>query len=257
MAIHIKSPEQLTLMREAGRITALALQAMREAIRPGVRTAELDRIAADVIADHGAKPTFLHYTPGPMPPYPAVITVCINEELVHGIPSAKRILREGDIVSVDCGATYEGFVGDAAFTVGVGEVSSLAEKLMAVTEGALYRGIEAARVGNHLGDISYAIQSFVESNGFSVVREYGGHGVGRAMHEAPHAILNWGQPGRGQALRPGMTMALEPMVIVGNPEVYTREDQWTVVTRDGSLCAHYEHTIAITQGGPEILTKLD
>jgi methionyl aminopeptidase len=257
MPVHIKTPAQIALMRDAGRITAMALQAMREAIAPGVSTAELDRIAADVIAENGAEPTFLHYTPGPMPPYPAVITACINEELVHGIPRKDRILREGDIVSLDCGATYKGFVGDAAFSAGVGKVNALAEKLMAVTEEALYRAIDAARVGHHLSDISYAVQSFVEDNGFNVVREYGGHGVGHQMHEAPHAILNWGPPGRGPILRPGMTIALEPMVIVGDPEVRTLEDQWTVVTCDGSLCAHFEHTIAITEDGPEILTKLD
>ncbi len=257
MPVHIKTPEQIAIMREAGRITALALQAMREAVAPGVTTAELDRIAADVIVGHGAQPTFLHYTPGPMPPYPAVITVCINQELVHGIPSTKRVLQEGDIVSLDCGATYEGYVGDAAFTAGVGKVSVLAERLMAVTEEALYRAIDASQAGNHLGDISHAVQTYVESHGYNVVREYGGHGVGRQMHEAPHAILNWGQPGRGQVLRPGMTIALEPMVIVGSPEVYTLGDQWTVVTRDGSLCAHFEHTIVITENGPEILTNID
>lgn len=257
MSIHIKSPEQIALMREAGLITVLALQAMREAIAPGVTTETLDCIAADVIARHGAEPTFLNYAPGSTPPYPAVITACINEELVHGIPSKERVLREGDIVSLDCGATYKGFVGDAAFTAGVGEVSDLAKQVMAVTEEALNRAIAVAQTGNRLGDVSYAVQAYVEEVGFNVVREYGGHGVGRQMHEAPHAILNWGQPRRGQPLRPGMTIALEPMVIAGAPEVYTLADQWTVVTRDGSLCAHFEHTIVITENGPEILTRLD
>jgi methionyl aminopeptidase len=234
----------------------LALQAMRETVAPGVTTADLDAIAADIIARHGAEPTFLNYTPGHAPPYPAVITACINEELVHGIPSQERVLREGDIISLDCGATYKGFVGDAAFTAGVGEVSELAGRVMEVAEEALNTAISAARAGNHLGDISNAIQTYVESCGFNVVREYGGHGVGRQMHEAPHAILNWGRPGRGPILRPGMTIALEPMVIVGDPEVYTLADQWTVVTRDGSLCAHFEHTIVIGEDGSEILTKL-
>jgi methionyl aminopeptidase len=255
MAIVLKSRREIELMRVASRVTAEALNAMREAVRPGITTRELDCIAAEVIASRGGKPAFLGYPPGSRHPFPATINASINEELVHGIPS-NRVLEEGSIISLDCGAVLDGWVGDAAFTMAVGRVSPDVQRLLDVTEASLYEGIRMCVPGNRVGDISHAIQSYVEGHGYSVVREYSGHGVGRSMHEEPH-ILNWGQPRRGPLLKPGMTFALEPMVIMGNPETRVLADHWTVVTKDGSLCAHFEHTIAVTENGPDILTKLD
>jgi methionyl aminopeptidase len=246
----IKSSAELNLMREAGRVNALALAAVKEIVRPGVTTADLDAAAAEVIKKHGGKPVFKGY-PGPYP-YPATICASINEELVHGIPG-KRKLKTGDILSVDCGTLLEGFVGDAAFTTGVGEISALAQKLLEVTEKSLYIGIEQMRAGNRTGDISSAIQRFVEGQGFHVTREYTGHGVGRKMHEGPQ-VPNYGTAGRGTQLRPGMTIALEPMVLVGSPQTRVTGDQWTVVSADGSLTAHFEHSVAVTEGDPWILT---
>ena len=248
-------------MREAGRITALALQAVREAIKPGVSTLELDTVAEDVIRSNAAIPAFLGYPPGSPHPFPATITASINEELVHGIPTADRVLQEGDIVSIDCGAVYNGYVGDSAFTAGVGTISDEAQELLRVTEQALYKGIEVARAGNEVRDIARAVQQYVESHGFSVARDYTGHGVGRTMHEDPQ-VPNWWPSGRRRSRRfrseplvAGMTFALEPMVMAGRPATKTLGDDWTVVTRDGSLCAHYEHTIAITpDDAPMILT---
>lgn len=255
MAIIIKSPKDIQAMRDSAKINVEALQAVRAAIRPGVTTAELDRIAYDIITGRGGEPAFLGYPPGSRHPYPATINASVNEELVHGIPG-ERVLREGDIISIDCGTVYQGFVSDSAFTAPVGEVSEEARALLAVTEEALYRGIEVAVPGNRFGDVSHAVQMFVEGRGYNVVREYGGHGVGRSMHEDPH-IPNWGSPGRGRRLRAGMTFAIEPMVMVGSPAVEVLDDHWTVVTADRSLCAHFEHTIAVTGNGPEILTKWD
>lgn len=248
--INIKSPEEIGVLREAGRINALALAAVRAAIKPGVTTAELDSLAAEVIRKHGAKPAFLG-VPGAYP-YPATITVSINEEMVHGIPGSRKI-KEGEIVSVDCGTIFDGFVGDSAFTVTVGAVSELAERLVAVTERALYIGIEKLRAGNRVGDVGAAVQNFVESHGFHVPREYTGHGVGRSMWEGPQ-VPNYGTAGRGIILRAGMTIALEPMVLVGTPRTRVMPDRWTVSSADGSLTAHFEHSVAITQNGPLILT---
>jgi methionyl aminopeptidase len=248
--IVIKSPQEIATLREAGRITARALDTVRQLIRPGITTAELDAAAEAVIRKHGASPTFKGY-PGPYP-YPASICVSINEQLVHGIPG-KRRLQAGEIVSIDCGSTFEGFVGDAAITVGVGEISPEAQRLIKVTEQALYEGIRNMRAGNRVGDVSAAIQKFVESSGFHVTREYTGHGVGRQMHEGPQ-VPNYGIPGRGQVLRPGMTIALEPMVLVGTSQTRVLPDQWTVVSADGSLTAHYEHSVAVTENEPLILT---
>lgn len=239
-------------MREAGRINALALNAVREAIQPGVTTAYLDEIAEAVLRDHGATPAFLGY-PGPTP-YPATINACINEEMVHGIPTNREI-QEGDLVSIDCGTVFEGFIADSAFSIGVGDVSAEALKLMDVTEKALYLGIEQARAGNRVGDISCAVQSYVESFGYHVPREYTGHGVGRSMHEGPQ-VPNYGLAGRGMVLRPGITIALEPMVLVGTPRTRVLTDHWTVVSIDGSLTAHFEHSVAITDGDALILTQL-
>ncbi|MCZ7544016.1 MAG: type I methionyl aminopeptidase [Anaerolineae bacterium] len=259
MAIYLKTREEIATMREAGRIVARAHEAMRKAVAPGVTTAELDAVAADVIRSHDALPTFLHYAPRPdLPPYPAVITACVNEELVHAIPGP-RALKEGDIVSLDVGATYKGFVGDAAFTAGVGEIAPQVQRLLEVTEQALYEAIKVSRPGNRTRDIALAIQGCAEQNGYNVVREYGGHGVGRHMHEEPH-IPNWVPRRRrrftGVELRTGMTYAIEPMVMLGSPETRVLDDHWAVVTADGSLCAHFEHTIAITDGEAEILTLL-
>jgi methionyl aminopeptidase len=247
--IVIKNNAELALMREAGRVNAQALAAVREVIRPNVTTAELDAVAVEVIRKHGGIPVFKGYGE---PPYPASICVSINEVLVHGIPG-KRKIKEGDIVSVDCGTLLEGYVGDSAFTVGVGEISAEVQRLLQVTEQALYEGITQMRAGNHTGDVSAAIQRFVEGNGYHVTREYTGHGVGRQMHEGPQ-VPNYGTPGRGVLLRPGMTIALEPMVLVGTPQTRVLSDQWTVVSADGSLTAHSEHSVAVTEGEPLILT---
>lgn len=248
----VKSRDELILMREAGRVNALALKTVREMIRPGITTLELDAAAEEVIRKHGGKPIFKGY-PGPYP-YPGTLCTSINEELVHGIPS-KRKLKEGDIISIDCGTLLGGFVGDAAFTAGVGEISEQAQLLLDVTEQALYEGIAKMRVGNRTGDVSYAIQKYVEDRKFYVTREYTGHGVGRAMHEGPQ-VPNYGNPGRGIELRPGMTIALEPMVLVGTSRTRVLSDQWTVASEDNSLTAHFEHTVAVTIGEPEILTML-
>jgi methionyl aminopeptidase len=248
--IVIKSPQEIAALREAGRINARALEAVRQLISPGVTTAELDAAAEEVIRKHGAVPTFKGY-PGPYP-YPASICASINEQLVHGIPG-KRKLQAGDIISIDCGSTFEGFVGDSAITVGVGEISPKAQRLIEVTEQALYVGIRQMRANNRVGDVSAAIQEFVEKAGFYVTREYTGHGVGRQMHEGPQ-VPNYGTPGRGQLLRTGMTIALEPMVLVGTSQTRVLADQWTVVSADGSLTAHWEHSVAITDGEALILT---
>ncbi len=261
MDIHLKTPDEIAVMREAGRIVARALQAMREALRPGVSTAELDRIAETVIRDHGATPAFLNYPKPDAPNFPATITASINHELVHGIPSPRRILKEGDIISLDTGCHYQGFVGDAAFTAAVGEAPAAVRRLLEVTEQALHVGIQASVLPNDVRGVALAIQQYVERQGYSVAREYTGHGVGRRMHEDPQ-VPNW-WPRRAQRrgwenvpLQPGMTYALEPMVIAGRPDLKELDDRWTVATVDRSLCAHFEHTIAITTGQPLILTLL-
>lgn len=246
----LKSEREIEVMRQAGRINALALEAVRQAIVPGVTTAELDEIAETVIRDHGATPAFLGY-PGPTP-YPGTINTCINEEMVHGIPG-KRQISEGDLVSIDCGTVFNGFVADSAFSVGVGEVSEDVQQLLDVTEKALEIGISKMIRGNRVGDISAAIQAHVEGFGYQVPREYTGHGVGRKMHEGPQ-VPNYGLPGRGMALRPGMTIALEPMVLVGTPRTKVLDDRWTVTSADDSLTAHFEHSVAVTDGEPLILT---
>ncbi len=248
--IVLRDARELALMREAGRIVAKVHQALGAAVRPGISTAALDTLAERIIRDHGAMPTFLGYRG-----FPASICTSINDEIVHGIPSPHRILQEGDIISIDVGATYHGWVGDSAWTYPVGEISPQAQRLLQVTEEALWAGIAQARAGHRLGDISAAIQAHVESHGFSVIREYGGHGVGRAMHEPP-SILNYGRPGTGMRLRPGMTFALEPMVAVGHWLTRTDADGWTVRTQDGSLSAHFEHTLAVTEDEPWVLTAL-
>ena len=241
-------------MRRAARIVAEVLQTMRERVAPNVTTAELDELAEAVIRKHDAIPSFKGYPPGSAYPFPASICASVNEELVHGIPGP-RVLQEGDIISIDVGAILDGYHGDAAITLPVGEIDPEAHRLLKVTESSLYAGIAAARPGNRGGDISAAIQSYVESRGFNVVREYTGHGIGREMHEDPQ-VPNYGQAGKGPRLRKGMTVALEPMVLAGDSCVRVLDDHWTVVSCDGKLTAHFEHTIAITDDGAEILTRL-
>ena len=247
MSIIIKSDREIAIMRQAGRIVATILKVLSEQVRPGMRTKELDVIAAGELERLGAKPSFKGYRG-----FPANLCVSVNDEIVHGIPG-ERVLDEGDIVSLDLGAIFMGFQGDAAITVGVGEISSQAEQLMETTEGALKAGVAAAYPGARLGDISAAIQNYVESKSYSVVREYTGHGIGREMHEEPQ-IPNFGSPGVGPVLRKGMTLALEPMVNVDGWRTRLGNDHWVVLTADGSLAAHFEHTIAITNDGPEVLT---
>ena len=239
-------------MHQAGRIVAEMLAACRAAVRPGVTTGELDRIAADVLRRHGATSNFKGYGVPVLPPFPGVICTSVNEQVVHGIPG-KRRLREGEILSIDAGAIVEGWHADAAVTVPVGEVSAQAAKLIAVTDEALRRAIGAAVVGKRLGDIGAAVQRFVEAQGFTVVRNYVGHGIGRAMHEEPQ-VPNYGAPERGLQIKEGLCIAIEPMVNIGGPQTRTLPDQWTVVTADGSLSAHFEHTLWCTAAGPVVLT---
>jgi methionyl aminopeptidase len=241
-------------MRRAARIVAQVLQVMRERVAPGVTTAELDEWAGAVIQKYDAIPSFKGYPPGSAHPFPARICASINEELVHGIPGS-RVLQEGDIISIDVGAILDGYHGDAAITLPVGQIDPEAQRLLEVTEGSLYAGIAAAKQDNRSGDISAAIQSYVESRGFNVVREYTGHGIGRQMHEDPQ-VPNYGQPGQGLRLRKGLTVALEPMVLAGDSCVRVLDDHWTVVSCDRKLTAHFEHTIAITDGDAEILSRL-
>jgi methionyl aminopeptidase len=242
-----KSPAEIEIMREAGRVTARALRAVGEAVRPGVTTGELDAMAEAVIRAEGAVPAFKGY-------HGFVGTLCtsVDGEVVHGIPG-KRRLREGEILSVDCGAIVDGYYGDAAMTFPVGEVSEEAARLLRVTREALAAGIARCVPGLKLYDISAAIQQVAESAGFSVVREYVGHGIGRDMHEEPQ-IPNYGRADTGPVLKPGMVFAIEPMINAGGPEVHSLDDGWTVVTSDGSLSAHFEHTVAVTEGGPLVLT---
>ena len=248
--IHIKSPAELDVMREAGRINATVLTTVKELLKPGVSTADLNAAAEEVLRKHGCISPFKGYG---HPPFPSSITTSINQELVHGIPSKQRKLKSGDIVSIDCGTVLDGFVADSALTAGVEAISSDAQELLDVTKGALHAGIDTMRVGNRTGDISAAIQNYVESHGFHVTREYTGHGVGRQMHEGPQ-VPNYGRAGTGMPLKAGMTIAIEPMVLVGTAETKVLSDQWTVVSADGSLTAHFEHTIAVTEGEPRILT---
>lgn len=255
--ITLKSKAEIALMREAGRIVARVLEAMHEMIRPGITTAELNARAEEIIRSHGAVPAFLGYPHTGRNDFPASICASINEELVHGIPNRNRWLEPGDIISIDVGAIYRGWVGDAAWTFPVGEVDELSRRLLEATEGALWAGIAQAREGNRLIDISRAIEEYVKARGFSVVREYTGHGVGRRMHEEPQ-ILNYVPPGakRGPRLRSGMTLAIEPMVNAGTWQTRVLADGWTVVTADGQRSAHFEHSIAIVDGEPQILTVL-
>ena len=247
MSIIIKSEREIALMRQAGKVVAIVLGVLTERLRAGMKTKELDIIAARELERLGAKPSFKGYRG-----FPANLCVSVNDEIVHGIPG-ERVLNEGDVVSLDIGAIFMGFQGDAAVTVGLGETSPEAKELIEVARGALGAGIAAARSEARLGDISCAIQGYAESRGYSVVREYTGHGIGRDMHEEPQ-IPNFGTPGAGPVLKKGMTIALEPMVNIGDWHTRVASDRWTVLTADGSLSAHFEHTIAITNGAAEVLT---
>ncbi len=251
--IALKSSVEIEKMRRANAIVAEVLGKMREWVVPGVTTAELDQRAEEVIRGHGAIPSFKGYPPGSAHPFPGTICASVNEELVHGIPGP-RVLKEGDIISIDVGAILDGYHGDGAVTLAVGEVNQEAKDLMAVTEGALDAGIAAARADNRTGDISAAIQSYVEERGYEVVREYTGHGIGREMHEDPQ-VPNHGKPGQGALLRKGLTIALEPMVLISSPRVRVLDDHWTVVSRNGNLTAHFERTIAIDESEADILTR--
>ena len=244
-----KSHDQVLKMARAGEIVAAVLDLMREAVVPGITTGELDRMAESLIREQGAVPSFKGYHG-----YPASICASVNEEIVHGIPGDRR-LNEGDIISVDVGTIWQGFQGDGAVTVPVGAVSPEVQRLLEVTEASLQAGIAAAQVGGHLSDISHAVELAAREGGMEVVREYGGHGIGRQMHEEPH-ILNWGPPGRGLRLREGMTLALEPMLTLGGYETLLMPDDWTVVTADQSWAAHFEHTVVLLEGGAQVLTRL-
>jgi len=250
--IQKKTPAEVEKMRVAGLVVAEGLAEMSAAVAPGVSTADLDAIGREVLARHGAVSSFLHYHGT----FPAVICASVNDEIVHGIPKPSRVLREGDVVSIDYGAIVDGWHGDAAVTVACGEVSEEARQLLAVTEESLWRGMAAARLGGRLSDISHAIESYVDPYGFGIVEGYGGHGIGTEMHQDPH-VLNYGRPGRGPRLDKGLVLAIEPMVNLGRHETRELADGWTVVTQDGSLSAHFEHTFTLTDDGPWVLTAAD
>lgn len=246
----LKTSRELGIMKEACRISAGALQIVGKAVEPGVTTAELDRLAEKYIRSQGGIPNFKNYHG-----YPATACISVNNEVIHGIPSAKRVLKAGDIVSVDLGAKFNGYHGDNAATFACGDISDQAKRLMQTTKDALYEGIKAATAGSRIGDIGSAVQRIVEAAGFSVVRQYVGHGIGTELHEAPE-VPNFGTAGRGIRLLPGMTLAIEPMVNAGGYDVKVLPDGWTVLTKDGSLSAHFEHTVLITPDGPKIMTVI-
>lgn len=250
--VELKSPRELAHMRQAGQIAARALAEMQARLKPGITGRQLDAIAEKVIAQHGARPAFKGY-PGPTP-YPYSTTISINEQLVHGLPT-QRAIREGDLVSLDCGVVWEGFFADTALSVGVGACPPAVQRLIEVTEAALWAGIAQARPGLRVGDVSAAIQAKVEAHGYHLTRAYTGHGVGRHMHEDPE-VPNVGRPGTGRLWRPGMVVAIEPMVLAGRTaETMVQPDGWTVVSADGALTCHFEHTVAVTEGAPEVLTQ--
>ncbi len=254
MGVKYKSERELKLLRDAGQIVGQTHQKIAEMIRPGLNILEIERFIAEEFARRGAIETFRNYSPAPKyPPYPSNVCISINDELVHGIPR-DRVLQEGDIISIDLGATYQGYVGDAAFSYGVGEVSDDVKQLLKVTEDSLWAGIRAMGTAKYVNDICAAIEDAITPSGFGIVRGYGGHGVGRSMHEEPH-VPNHRMPHHGPRVRPGMVLALEPMVNLGAADVEEADDGWTVVTKDGSLSCHFEHTIALRDGGEvEVLT---
>jgi methionyl aminopeptidase len=249
MAIICKSAAEIDKMRRSGHVVREVLDHLRTMVAPGVSTMDLERAAEQKIKDLGAKPAFKGYYN-----YPCVLCTSVNEEIVHGIPSDKRVLKPGDIISIDCGVVMDGYYGDAAITVPVNGLSPETRKLLEVTEASLYKGIEQARIGNAIGDVGAAVQEYVEANGFSVVREFVGHGIGTRLHEEPQ-VPNFGKRGQGTRLRDGMVLAIEPMVNSGQPGTRVLDDKWTAVTADGSCSAHFEHCVAVTKNGPVILTK--
>ncbi|MFZ0705093.1 MAG: type I methionyl aminopeptidase [Candidatus Korobacteraceae bacterium] len=250
MSIVCKSPSEIEKMRRSGHIVRQVLEAVKEEVAPGKTTMDLERVAERKIKELGAKPAFKGYYD-----YPCVLCTSINDEIVHGIPSERRVLKKGDIVSIDCGVVLDGFYGDSAITVPVGgEVSPDLQKLLEVTRESLEHGIKAAQIGNTVGDVGAAVQQVVEANGFSVVREFVGHGIGTKLHEDPQ-VPNYGTPGHGARLRDGMVLAIEPMVNAGRPETRLLNDKWTAVTEDGSYSAHFEHCVAVTKNGPVVLTE--
>ncbi len=255
--VTIKSKKEIELMKEACKVVAIMYKEIEEKIKPGMSTYEVDQIAESIIRKQGAIPAEKGYNAGirGIPPYPASICISINDEVIHGIPSKNKIIKEGDIVSIDTVALKNGFNGDAARTFMIGNVSKEAKRLVEVTKQAFYEGIKYAKPGYRIGDISHCIGEYVHSQGYSVVREFQGHGIGKQMHEDP-GIPNYGKAGRGIRLEPGMTLAIEPMVIQGKPGILELDDGWTIITEDGSLSAHYENTILITEKEPEILTKI-
>ena len=255
--IEIKSADEIAMMREAGLVVGRTLEALREAAVPGVTTLDLDGLAESLIRAAGAVPSFKDYQPHPsVPPFPGTICASVNDEIVHGIPGP-RVLRDGDVVSIDCGAVLDGWHGDAAITVAVGSVPGEVLELMRVCEESMWRGFAAARLGGRVSDISHAVESYVRSQGsFGIVEEYGGHGIGTQMHQEPH-VLNYGRPGKGPKLVPGMALAIEPMLTLGARHTRELADQWTVSTVDGSVAVHFEHTFTLTADGPWVLTALD
>jgi methionyl aminopeptidase len=256
MKIFLKTEDEIELMRQANRLVGKTLGELAKHIRPGVSTLELDCIADTFIRDHGAVPTFKGF-PNPYGgPFPASICTSVNDVVVHGVPSKDEVLKEGDIISIDCGTLLNGFNGDSCYTFCVGEVSEEVRQLLKVTKESLYLGIEQAVAGHHLGDISYAVQSHCEAAGYGVVRELTGHGIGREMHEDPQ-VPNYGKRGNGVMLKAGMCIAIEPMITMGKRDVYLKQDRWSVCTRDGKPAAHYEHTIAINKGKAEILSSFE
>ncbi len=256
MKIFLKTEDEIELMRQANRLVGRTLGELAKHIKPGVTTLQLDQIADEFIRDHGAIPTFKGF-PNPYGgPFPASICTSVNDVVVHGVPQADEVLKEGDIISVDCGTLLNGFNGDSCYTFCVGEVSDEVKQLLKTTKESLYKGIENAVAGRHLGDISYAVQSHCEAQGYGIVRELTGHGIGREMHEDP-AVPNFGHRGNGVMLKSGMCIAIEPMVTMGKRDIYLKEDRWSVCTRDGQPAAHFEHTIAIRKGEAEILSSFE
>ena len=249
MAILIKSPAEIEKMRASGAVLRQVHEAVRSGVRVGATTMDLERVAVAKITELGAKSAFKGYHD-----YPAVLCTSVNHQVIHGIPSDKTVLREGDVVSIDCGVVVDGFYSDCAVTHPVGKLSPAAEKLLRITESSLYAAIDQATPGNRLGDIAWAVQAMCEAEGYGVVKEFVGHGIGRSMHEDPQ-VPNVGNPGKGPRLKPGMVLAIEPMINAGSAEVKVLQDGWTAITVDGSLSAHFEHTVAITKDGPYILTR--
>ncbi len=254
--IFLKTEDEIELMRAANMLVAATLAEVGKAIRPGVTTAQLDRLAEEFIRDHGAEPTFKGF-PNPYGgPFPGSVCTSVNDVVVHGVPSEETVLRDGDIISVDCGTLLNGYNGDSCYTFSVGEVSPEVQLLLKTTKESLYRGIEAAVAGHRIGDIGYAVQSHCEAQGYGVVREFVGHGIGKAMHEDPQ-VPNFGRRGQGKQLKNGLCIAIEPMITMGSHEIYMMPDRWTIRTRDGRPAAHFEHTIAIHHGKADILSSFE